>query len=146
MERVKKFPKFSLVLLLTTYTTLGWILAASKAPIYIVLLAAALAMLLAETLAAPFSNLRKLVLRTFNTDGKAFAIVIGLSFFASAIVMWIDVFVRVLVLISAALLARLDLHRSGLGQWQAFWILMLVSLGGFALGWGVHEYFYPDVV
>jgi hypothetical protein len=98
MLSVKKLPKQSLFLLLVTYTTLGWILSASKSPWYIVLLAAALVLLLAETLAAPFSNIRKTILRTLSSDINAFIIVLVLSFLAAAIVIWIDIVTRVLVL------------------------------------------------
>lgn len=146
MLSVKKLPKQSLLLLLLTYSTLGWILSASKSPWYIVLLAAALVLLLAETLAAPFSNIRKIVVRTLSSDINAFIIVLGLSFLAAGIVIWIDIVTRVLVLVSAGLLARLDLYRAGLGQWQAFWILTVLSLTGFALGWTVHDYLYPDAI
>lgn len=146
MQSLKKLPKQSLILLLVTYTTLGWILADSKSPWYIVVLAAALVLLLAETLAAPFSKLRKVILRTLSSDTVAFAIVIIVSFLAAAIVIWIDVVTRVLVLVTAGLLARLDLYRAGLGQWQAFWILTVLSLTGFALGWAMHDYFDPDIV
>ena len=146
MLSLKKLPKLSLMLLLVTYTTLGWILSASKSPWYIVLLAAALVLLLAETLAAPFSKIRKIILRSLSSDINAFIIVLVLSFLAAAIVVWIDIVVRVLVLVSAGLLARLDLYRAGLGQWQAFWILTVISLIGFALGWTGQNYLYPDPI
>jgi hypothetical protein len=142
MSRLTQLPQFSLALLLATYIALGWILADSKLPWYIVLLAAALVLLLTETLAAPFSNIRNIVIRSFSSDGKAFAIVMLVSFCAAALVIWIDIVARVMVLIAAGLLARLDLRRTRLGQWQTFWILTVLSLMGFGLGWAMHDYFY----
>jgi hypothetical protein len=47
---------------------------------------------------------------------------------------WIEVFIRILVLIAAGALARLDLQTAGYSRWQAFGILFSVSLIGFALG------------
>jgi hypothetical protein len=146
MLSLKKLPKLSLMLLLVTYTALGWILSASKSPWYTLLLAAALVLLLAETLAAPFSNIRKIILRTLSSDINAFVIVLVVSFLAAAIVIWIDIVIRFLVLVSAGLLARLDLYRAGLGQWQAFWILTVICLIGFALGWTGQNYLYPDPI
>lgn len=143
MLRVKKIPWLSLTLLLVTYNTLGWILAQARSSWYIVLLTVALVLLFTEILAAPASKTRKFINRWLSSDSKAFILVLAFAFFAAAIVVWIHVIAHIFVLMSAGLLARLDLHTTGFGQWQAFWILAALSLAGFAVGWVTYYYLYP---
>lgn len=143
MLRAKKFPWLSLTLLLVSYSTLGWVLAEAKSSLYTLLLAVALVLLFTEILAAPASNSRKFINRWLSSDSKAFVLILALAFFAGAIVVWIDIVAHIFVLMSAGLLARLDLHTTGLGQWQAFWILAALSLAGFTVGWVAHYYLYP---
>jgi hypothetical protein len=61
------------------------------------------------------------------------------AFFAVLILCWINIFVRILVLISAAALVRLDLQTAGYGDWQAFATIAVVSLTGFSLGVITHQ-------
>lgn len=116
--------------------TVGWVLSAS--PWYILLLAIALILLLAEILAAPFSNVRKSLVYSFSTDTRGFILIIAIAFFATVLAIWIHLVVHTLVLLAAALLARLDMLTGRFTDWQAFWVLSFVSLAGFGLGWAAH--------
>ena len=133
---MKKIPWLSLALLMVTYTTLGWVLAAS--PWYTLLLTLALILLLAEILAYPFSNVRKGLVYSISTDTRAFILAISMAFFTALLVIWIHIVVHALVVIAAGLLARLDLLTAGFSDWQTFRILSVFSLAGFGLGWAAH--------
>jgi hypothetical protein len=56
------------------------------------------------------------------------------AFMAVVILRWIEVFLRIVVLLSAGALVRLDLQTAGYSKWQSFAILLVVSLMGFGLG------------
>lgn len=102
------------------------------------LVGAALTLLLAETLAAPFSSIRRGLVYSLSTDTRAFILIISLAFLAAVLVIWIHVVSHALVVIAAGILARLDLLNAGINNWRAFWILAAFSLLGFGLGWGAH--------
>ncbi|MFB2923203.1 MULTISPECIES: hypothetical protein [Aerosakkonema] len=133
---MKKIPWLSLTILLVAYMTVGWVLSAS--PWYIFLLAIALILLLAEILAAPFSNVRKALVYSFSTDTRGFILIISIAFFATVLAIWIHIVAHTLVLLAAGLLARLDMLTARFTDWQAFWVLSFVSLAGFGLGWAAH--------
>ncbi len=61
------------------------------------------------------------------------SVILG-AFVAVIIINWIEVFIRILVLISAGALVRLDLQTAGYSNGQAFGIIVSVSLSGFGLG------------
>lgn len=53
----------------------------------------------------------------------------------TAALVWFKMFGYVLVLISAEILARLDLQNAKLNRWQSLAVLTLVSIAGLAVGW-----------
>lgn len=59
------------------------------------------------------------------------------SMSVTAALVWFKMFGYVLVLISAEILARLDLQNARLNRWQALAVLTLVSVAGLAVGWSV---------
>ncbi len=54
----------------------------------------------------------------------------------TAALVWFKMFGYVLVLVSAEILARLDLQNAHLNRWQSLIVLTLVSVAGLAVGWG----------
>jgi hypothetical protein len=101
----------------------------------VLILTGALILLLAETLAAPLSNLRKILSLTFQSDTRAFIALICLAFFISVLIIWINFVAYMVLLVASALRARLDMAMIGFRDWQAFFTLAAVSLSGFLLGW-----------
>ena len=91
-------------------------------------------LLITLALTAPFALIRNFYSSWLKSDSRAFLSIIIGSFFAVIILKWIEVFIRILVLISAAALVRLDLQTAGYRRWQAVGILLVVSLIGFYLG------------
>ncbi len=85
-------------------------------------------------LTAPFQLIKTCYSSWLQSDFRAFMSVIVGSFFAVIIIGSLDVFIRILVLIAASALARIDLQTANYSEWQAFWLLSLVSLTGYSLG------------
>ncbi len=143
MSFVTKLPLSSLLLLLFTYGVFGWLVATdarnndlkSLAELSGLLwLDAGIILLLALSLTAPFKVIQNFYTSWMKSDTKAFfAVIIG-AFMSVVILRWIEVFLRILVLLSAGALVRLDLQTAGYTKWQSFGTLVFVSLIGFGLG------------
>ncbi|MBE9126377.1 hypothetical protein IQ257_16290 [Coleofasciculus sp. LEGE 07092] len=137
---VKKLPWTSLLLLLFTNSVFGWLIAASEwmsktdRPWLFWLMGAGYVVLIALALTAPLTLLQTVYGSWIKSDTRAFMSVIIGAFLAVLILCWINVFIRILVLLSAGALARLDLQVAGYKEWQAFVILAVFSLTGFGLG------------
>ncbi|WP_421658132.1 hypothetical protein [Leptothermofonsia sp. ETS-13] len=63
-----------------------------------------------------------------------------LAILATIILFWLHVFLYILTIIAAEALARVDVQTAGFENWQAFVILLLVSLTGLFLGWTARDY------
>ena len=159
---VKKFPWLSLVLLLVAYSTLGWVISGIRwhssscaiplqlpflklecHQLFALALAMAVILLLSEILASPLSNIRKGLIYSISTDTRAFILIISVAFLTSVLVLWIHVAIHALLIVSAGLLARLDMLVAGFKGWQAFGIIAVVSLLGFGLGASAHYLTMP---
>lgn len=134
MLLVKKLPWTSLLLLLCTYGVFGWLITVSDSSGLLWLLGAAYTLLIASAMTAPWALIKGFYGSFLRSDSRAFVSVIVGAFVAVIFIHWIEIFVRILVLICASALARLDLQTAGYSKWQAFWILMVVSIIGFAVG------------
>ena len=70
-----------------------------------------------------------------RSDVGYFTLILILAIGSTMALVWFRTFGYCLVLVSAELLARLDLQNAGYSRWQALVILMLVSWLGLGLGW-----------
>lgn len=136
---MKKLPWSSLVLLVFTHSVFGWLIAASEIsdlnrPWLFWLMGAVYIVLIALALTAPLTLLQTVYAGWLKSDTRAFISVIVGAFLAVIILRWIQIFIRILVLLSASALVRLDLQVAGYSEWQAFGILTAFSLTGFGLG------------
>jgi hypothetical protein len=137
---LKSFKKvgFSLTILSIAAATLGWILA-SESISWLGLLAVVASILLFITfLTVPLPNSERLILQLFKSDIGTFISVIIVAFLFVIFLKWIAFLVKPLVLISATILARLDLLIIGFNQWQTFITLMSISLGALGVGAGLN--------
>lgn len=143
---VKKLPWLSLSLLLLTYAVFGWLLSAFDRSWLLWIMAAVFILIVAISLIEPLSVIQPFYTAWLKTDTRAFLSVIIGAFIAVVIIRWLTIFLRLLVLYSAAMLARLDLQTAGYSKWQAFGILATVSLVGFGLGLLTHLLFMGHAV
>ena len=98
---------------------------------------AAFVLLLAIALIAPIRLIRLCFASWLRLDKKAFGSILFWAFLFVLCVSFLPKSLGLFLLISSGLLARLNLQIAGYNQWQAFFILTLVSLGGFVLGLGI---------
>ncbi len=139
----KRLPWVSLLLLLVTYMSLGWLLSTvPNAPWAIWLAAVAFAFVLTGALTSALPLVKDLVGFTLKSDTRAFVSVTIAAFLTVFVITWFSAFAQALVLMSAKSLARLELQTSRFSQWQAFGILLIVSLAGLGLGGAAHTLIY----
>ena len=132
---MKKKYWVSLTLLFVTYFTFGWQLSEfDVSPHLTWFLAIASILVLDIVLSFPMRNTKALIKGWFSSDIGAFlAITVG-AFVAVVVFAWLHLFATCLLLISAGVLARLDIQISGWKDWRAFVVLTTISLGGVGLG------------
>lgn len=129
---------FSLTILLIASATWGWILASWSISWLAWLFVVASILLLATFLTVPFTHLQKLILQWFQFDIGTFIYVILVAFMFVIFLKWIYFFAKPLVLISAIVLARLELLSVGFKKSQTFITLASISLAGLGLGAGLN--------
>lgn len=95
-------------------------------------------------LAIPMALTRIFVGNSLKSDNQAMFTFLGWSLAAVFFFRWFGFFLRILILVSSTILARLDLQRSKLKEWQIFGILVLICLGGFELGMLAFSYYHPS--
>jgi hypothetical protein len=166
MTWFRQFPWLSLLLLLIVYSALGfdlgeqspqltrWLIAqgqlwgwAIDEKIAIKLLFAIgvlLALGFTLLLATPMALTKLFVGNSLKSDNQAILTFLGWSLAAVFFFRWISFFLQILVLVSATILARLDLYRLKLKDWQVFLVLLLICLGGFELGMLTFNYYHSS--
>lgn len=153
---LEKFPWLSVLILFLTYAVFGWsisskaslwtqwivetgknfdlVLEDSIAMISIHLLALAVIVLIALLLTTPIALITFVYKESISSNLKAVIAVFIWSFMLVIIVCFLDHFADLLVMISAAILVRLDLQKLGYKIWQTFFVIVCLASLGFAFG------------
>ncbi|KAB8320579.1 hypothetical protein SD81_003065 [Tolypothrix campylonemoides VB511288] len=141
MSILKRLPFVSLVLLLLTYTTLGWVISKTYAPapwfIWLVTVIANLVVLVGLTIS--WRRLTDYSFVLFKSNLKSFSITVLGAFLFFLMIAQFRVFLDTLVIIAAAVLGKIDFQTAGFTDGQAFWFLSIFSLTGLALGALIHK-------
>lgn len=142
---MKKVPWLSLGILFSAYATFSWFLTHwvvsrvnTEQAVWtvwaIVVFCTLLQALLLTTL---FDGVKFFFRKWLKSDIGYFSIIMLGSLSVTAALVWFKLFGYVLVLVSAEILARLDLQNAKLNRWQSLAVLTLVSVAGLAVGWSV---------
>lgn len=140
---MKKVPWLSLSILFSSYATFSWFLthwvisrvdaASAKWTVWaFVLFCTLMQALLLTTL---FDGVKLFFRRWLKSDVGYFSLIMLGSLSVTGALVWFRMFGYVLVLVSAEILARLDLQNAKLNRWQSLAVLTLVSIAGLAVGW-----------
>ncbi|MGB3511233.1 MAG: hypothetical protein WBA93_18760 [Microcoleaceae cyanobacterium] len=138
---MKLIPLLSLTILLTTYSILGWSLAHSDASLLIYCLVIAAVILLDIFLTAHLPNLKGIITPLFQSDIGTFISIIISAFLFVVFIRWIHIVINCLVLVSAAILTRLDTLIYGLKRWQSFLVLVIISEASLGFGSALYLFF-----
>jgi hypothetical protein len=134
MSFLKRLPWFSICLLLLTYVTIGWIISNAKVHIAIWLLTAIAAFCLAGSLTTPWTSITNFSLVLFKSHIRSFGVTVIAALLFFLMIAKFRVFLDTLVVLAAAILVRIDFQTAGFGERQAFWLMLLTSWIGLALG------------
>lgn len=153
MARLKKTSRlsllFSLLLLLVTYGAEGWIYGswikglpenflglATELTRFGILYGVAVAgiLLLVVVFTSPVSLMTVGLDNWLKSDTRAFLSIFIGAFAFAILVQRVDYFARLLILISAVFLLKLDLQLQGYNRWLCSFILMILCCLGFSAG------------
>ena len=98
-------------------------------------LAFLLALSFAGLLTAPLRQLKRSIVKGFQSDLGLFLAVVTLGFFSVLVLSRIHLFYQAFILLCAGALARVDLQTLGFSEWHAFLVLASTSSTGLVLGW-----------
>ncbi len=135
---VQKVTWVTLVLLLVTCLSLGWDLFETNLDLLSWGLISVGLIVLCLCLTTPIKLLQKPIDTWFASDFRTFLSIVFGSFLIVFIATSVDTVSKLLLLLSATLLARIELRTARLKDWQAFVILVLVCLSGLSLGVWIH--------
>ena len=156
MAKFITLPFFSLAIVMLTYSSFGWYVGSSAISwshwlaeqgetwgwflkdqsIFLLLhvIAGFVVLLIAGSLAAPVAIITLIFGSSFKSDNKAMIAVLLWSFAVVIMLRWVAGFSHFLLLLCAAILAKLELQKLNDSHWQVMSILILICLGSFALG------------
>jgi hypothetical protein len=120
----------------------GWSLKEEIAVKLLLGLVATLVLGFTLLLAIPMALTKIFVGNSLKSDNQAILTFLVWSLAAVFFFRWFGYFLQILILVSSTILARLDLQRSGLKEWQIFGVLVLICLGGFELGMLTFSYYH----
>ncbi|NJL88783.1 MAG: hypothetical protein HC916_02470 [Coleofasciculaceae cyanobacterium SM2_1_6] len=136
---LRKLPWASLSMLVLTYITFGWLMSASiQAPLLPVFGAVCIAIVMAA-FTLPLKKIKKYLDIWSQSKLRSMAAMLLGVFSVVIVISALEISVRVLVIVAASLLARIDLINQGISKDKIFVILSLLAFSSYVLGVVVHE-------
>lgn len=139
MLRIKKLPWASLEMMILTYGVFGWLMSASTISPWLPLLGAFYLMVVITILTLlSLRNLQTQLDSWFQSKLRSLITLILGAFAMAVIVSWLEIFIRTLVLLAAALLVRIDLIAQGFSRGHIFLVLSITALGSYGMAVFIH--------
>jgi hypothetical protein len=134
MSILNRLPWLSLVLVILTFSHLGWVISKANVLWFVWLVVGIAIFLLQASLTPSWARIAAYFGIIFKSDSRtfAFAVLSALLFFI--MIARFRLFLDTLVIIAATILARIDFQTGRFSQAQAFWITFFFSLTSLALG------------
>ncbi|QKQ77266.1 hypothetical protein [Nostoc sp. TCL240-02] len=146
MSIFKRVPWVSLALVLLSYSTLGWVISETHAPLFVWVLTVVAILLLIVTLTTPWPKMTYYLRILLKSNTRSFGVAVLAAFLFFLMIAWFGVFLDTLLIISATILVRIDFQRAGLREGLAFFTASIFSLTGLALGALIYELIYSHVL
>ncbi|MEH1944598.1 MAG: hypothetical protein V7L01_30895 [Nostoc sp.] len=145
MSILKRVPWVSLTLVLLSYSTLGWLISETRAPLSVWLVTVVAILLLIVTLTAPWAKMTYYFGILLKSNTRSFGVAVLAAFLFFIMIAWFGVFLDTLLIISATILVRIDFQKAGLREGLAFCTASIFSLGGLALGALIYKLIYSQI-
>jgi hypothetical protein len=140
MSILKKIPWFSLILVLLSYSTLGWLIFEEKTPWSVRLITLLTTLLSLICVTNPWLKLDDYSQIFFKSSTRTFGMAILAAFLFFLMIAWFRVFLDTLLIICATILAKLDFQSVSLKPPLAFGCIFSCSLIGLGLGALINRY------
>jgi hypothetical protein len=134
MSIVKKLPWLALLLLMLSYSSLGWVLSDMQAPWFAWVTLVLTTVFLIGTITAPYSDISIYSNVLLASSIRSFFVAVAGAFFFFLMIAWFRVFLDTLLIVCAVLLARIDFQANDFTEWQAFIATFIFSIAGAGLG------------
>lgn len=131
----RRLPWFSLALMFIAYTSFSWFVSHTTLPWIAWGLAIAFTLLQSLLLTTLFARTRLFARRWLQSDFGYFTLILAGAISVTFALVWFRVFGYCLVVLSAEILARLDLQNLGFNRVQSLVVLTIVSFTGLIVGW-----------
>ncbi|WP_375501281.1 hypothetical protein [uncultured Nostoc sp.] len=142
MSILQTVPWVSLALLLLSYSTLGWVIAETLAPVSVWVATVVAILLLIVTLTIPWTKMTYYFSILLKSNTRSFAVAVLAAFLFFIMIAWFRVFLDTLLIVSATILVKIDFQTAGLREGLAFWTASTFSLIGLALGALIYKLIY----
>ena len=142
MSILQRVPWVSLALVLLSYSTLGWVISETRAPVSVWLTTVVGILLLIVTLTIPWSKMTYYFRILLKSNTRSFAVAVLAAFLFFIMIAWFQIFLDTLLIISATILVKIDFQTAGLRQGLAFLTASTFSLTGLALGALIYKLIY----
>lgn len=131
---LKRLPWLSLLLLLFTYTTLGWVLYNANIQPHVWVLVVLAILVFVGGLTIPWSKIADYSISFFASNVRSFGVAVLGAFLFFLILAWFRQFLDILVITAAVILVKIDFQAAGFKEGLTFWITNIFSLTGLGLG------------
>jgi hypothetical protein len=128
-------PWLSLLLLFGNYALMGRLLAHGAYSTEVTCFLVAGSFAVALIYLHPLADLSRFVRRWFSSDTLAFSTFVIIAATVSILLNWFNLFMPVLMILTTEGLARIDLQANEYDEWPTFFILVVVTGLGLAVGW-----------
>lgn len=145
MPILQRVPWVSLTLLILSYSTLGWVISETKAPEFVWLVTVVGILLFMLSLTTPWTKMREVSSIVLKSSARSFVFAVFAAFLFFVMLAWFRLFLDTLLIVSAAILARIDFQAAGFKEGQTFWITSIFSLAGLALGAGIQMLLFHQI-
>ncbi len=130
----KRLPWISLGLLLLTYTHLGWVTSQGGYSLVTWLLLVIAILFLTGSFTTPWSKISEFFQVLLQSNLRYFGLTLLGAFLVFLILAKFRLFLDILVMVCATMLARLDFQGAGFKEKSSFAIILIFSLAGLGLG------------
>lgn len=134
----KMIPWAALLFLLSAYALLGTYLA--NLPVVWLNWSMAIVGVFLVTIifsSRPQFSIERWLSKGVRADVFAFTLLVVSAALVSVVLLWLHIFLKMIAILSATALVRLDLRHNKFGVDSSFWILMVTALSGLGLGWSI---------
>jgi hypothetical protein len=134
MSTLERIPYLSLVLLLLSYSTLGWMISEARAPWFIWSIAVVSILILLAILTVPVSILNQYFNSLFKSTTSSFIVTVLAAFLFFVVLAWFRVFLDTLLIISATILAKIDFQSARFKAPLTFFVTSICAISGLVIG------------